>query len=65
MTESQRVEPLLVSVEKAAVVLGIGRSATFDLIRRNELMSVKIGARRLIPLRALEDLVSRLLTERV
>ena len=36
------------SVHEAAEVLGIGRTLAYDLIRRGQLRSVKIGARRVV-----------------
>jgi excisionase family DNA binding protein len=35
-------------VAEAADVLGVGRTLAYDLIRRGELRSVKIGARRVV-----------------
>jgi excisionase family DNA binding protein len=58
------VEPLLYPVEEAAQLLGIGRSALFELIGRSELESVKIGRRRLIPRAAIDSYVERLRAER-
>ena len=53
----------LVSVEAAAGALGIGRTQIFTLLRSGALDSVKIGARRLIPADALDELVARLRAE--
>ncbi len=43
------VEPLVFSVEEAAAALGIGRSLAFELVRRGELPTVRLGRRRVIP----------------
>jgi excisionase family DNA binding protein len=40
--------PLLVPVEEAARLLGIGRTATYGLIRSGRINSVKLGRRRLV-----------------
>ena len=51
---------LLVSVEKAAILLGIGRSQIFNLLAQGAISSVKIGRRRLVVKRDLEEFVVRL-----
>ncbi len=52
--------PLLLSVEEGAAQLRIGRSRMFDLIRRGEVLSVKVGGSRRIPYDSLKAYVSRL-----
>lgn len=42
-------EPLVYSVTEAASALGIGRSLAFELVRRGELPTVRLGRRRVIP----------------
>lgn len=42
-------EPLVYSVAEAAAALGIGRSLAFELVRRGELPTVRLGRRRVIP----------------
>ena len=49
------VEPLVYSVEEAAAALGIGRSLAFELVRRGELPTVRLGRRRVIPRQLLAD----------
>jgi excisionase family DNA binding protein len=51
---------LLISVEKAALMLGIGRTQIFSLITQGAISSVKIGRRRLVVKRDLDDFVGRL-----
>ena len=41
-------EPILVSIDKAAEVLSIGRSTTYELIAQRRLLTVHIGRRRLV-----------------
>ena len=48
---------LLVSVEQAAAILGIGRTRFFDLIMSHAVTSVKIGRRRLIVRSSLSEFV--------
>ena len=47
----------VLSVADAARRLGISRSKFYELIGRNEIPSITIGTRRLIPLRALRNWV--------
>jgi excisionase family DNA binding protein len=51
---------LLVSVEQAASILGIGRTRTFELVMAQKITSVKIGRRRLVIRRSLEEFIQRL-----
>jgi excisionase family DNA binding protein len=55
--------PLLLSVEEGAAQLRIGRSRMFDLIRRGEVLSVKVGGSRRIPYDSLQAYVDRLTEE--
>ena len=57
------MERLLLSPEEAAEVLGVGRSRVYDLMRRRELASVRIGKSRRVPVAAVRAYVE-LLTER-
>lgn len=61
MTESEK---LLVSSEEAGVMLSIGRSGVWLLMQSGELESIKIGKRRLIPVAALHDYVTKKREER-
>jgi excisionase family DNA binding protein len=51
---------LLISVERAAFLLRIGRTQIFSLIAQGAISSVKIGRRRLVVKRDLDDFVGRL-----
>lgn len=54
------MEPLLLSAQEAAGLLGLGRTTVFELIRRGEIESVKIGKKtRRIPMAAVRDFVER------
>lgn len=55
--------PLLVGVPNAAHLLGIGLTFTWELVRRGELPSIKLGRRVLIPRTALEHLAGRYASE--
>ncbi len=51
---------LLVSVEQAASILGIGRTRAFEFVMGRTIASVKIGRRRLVVRRSLEEFIQRL-----
>lgn len=53
---------LLLSVREAARELGIGRDATYALVRGGRLRSVSVAGRRLIPRSELEDFCRREVT---
>jgi excisionase family DNA binding protein len=50
---------VLLTVEEAALALGLGRSYTYTLVRREHILSVKVGRKRRIPVFALEEFVAR------
>lgn len=52
-------QPLTVTVEKAAEMLGVGRTLVFAMVRGGELPSLKIGGRRLIPTKAVADYIAK------
>jgi len=52
-------ESLLLGVKDAARELGLGRDATYQLVRDGRLRSVAVGRKRLIPRVELDDFVSR------
>jgi excisionase family DNA binding protein len=49
---------LAYSVDEAAAALGVSRELVYDLIRRGELYSRKLGRRRVVPRAALEALLA-------
>ena len=61
MSETLQVgPPVTISVEDAALLLGIGRTVTYRLVLGGELRSVKIGRRRLVIRASVEEYVARL-----
>jgi len=50
---------LLISVREAANRLGIGRDATYGLVRDGKLPSIRVGRRVLVPARLLASWVDR------
>jgi excisionase family DNA binding protein len=57
------VMPLLLTVKQAADLLGMGRSTVYELIDAGELRSVKRGASRRIPLKAIHEYIDSLLAD--
>lgn len=57
------VTPLLYRVEEAAEALNISRTQVFDLIRTKQLVSVKIGRARRIPVAAVTEYVATVVAE--
>jgi excisionase family DNA binding protein len=56
-------KPILVSVADAAQLLSIGRTAVWELVRKQKIKSVKIGRTRRVPIAAIQDYIQRLLDE--
>ena len=54
---------VLYTVEETAQILTISRWKVFDLIRLRELRSVKIGGLRRVPHSAIDEYITRLLSE--
>jgi excisionase family DNA binding protein len=50
-------EPLALSVEDAARLLGISRTLAYESVARGELPSVRLGKRIVVPRRALDELL--------
>jgi excisionase family DNA binding protein len=49
---------LLISVPQAAEILGIGKSTCWELIAQGTIPTIKLGKRRLVVRRTLENLVN-------
>ncbi|HEU5328648.1 MAG TPA: excisionase family DNA-binding protein [Thermomicrobiales bacterium] len=62
-TQLQPEPPVLVTVEEAARRLSIGRTATYMLVLKGELQSVKIGRTRRVVVASIDDYVSKLLQQ--
>jgi excisionase family DNA binding protein len=50
-------------VDEAAAALSMGRTFVYDLLTRGEIVSIKIGRRRRIPVSALQAFVTRRVLE--
>jgi excisionase family DNA binding protein len=55
---AQNHQQLVASVGDAAKMLGLSRATIYRLIALKKLKTVKVGARRLVPLGAIEALLS-------
>ena len=51
--------PLLLSVEQAARLLGLGRSKAYELVLTRKLASIRVGRRRLVPRTCVDEFVAR------
>jgi len=54
------MDKLLISVEEAAELLGVGRSTVYDLMRTRALPSVRIGRCRRVPVDGLRTYIAEL-----
>lgn len=57
LVERPATQPVSVSVDEACRLLGVGRSTMFGLLDSGEIRSVKVGVRRLVPRRAIDEFV--------
>lgn len=53
------IEPFAVSIEDAAAMLAIHRTKMFALLSRGKIESIRIGSRRVIPLKGLREFMDR------
>jgi excisionase family DNA binding protein len=54
------IPPVLYRVDEAAEALRVSRSVVYELIRSDQLRTVKVGRRRLVPVEALAEYVGSL-----
>ncbi len=48
---------LTLSVPRAGQILGLGRAASYEAAKRGEIPVIAIGRRKLVPVRALEEML--------
>jgi excisionase family DNA binding protein len=54
---------LTLTVEEAGQMLGVSRSYAYELVRQGELPCMRLGRRIVIPVRALDALIDRVVAE--
>jgi excisionase family DNA binding protein len=54
----QNTERRVVTVNEAAAMLRISRGSAYEAVRRNEIPTIRIGRRLLVPLSALDRLLA-------
>jgi len=59
MNQSEQIPRTLISVNEAAHVIGVSRSYAYELVASGLLRSVRLGRRILIPISAIDDLVTQ------
>ena len=56
--ENTHPERRVVTVNEAAAMLRISRGSAYEAVRRNEIPTIRIGRRLLVPLAALERMLA-------
>ena len=54
-----RQQPIVLTVPEAAQLLRIGKNRTYELVASGEIRCVKVGRKRLVPVRELLDWLER------
>lgn len=57
-TEDEMLEKHTYTVDETAALLGIGRNAAYEAIKRGELPALRIGRRIVVPRAALDQLLN-------
>jgi excisionase family DNA binding protein len=55
MNDSDDIQPLTLTVEQAAKLLGIGRSTAYELIHTGDIPSLRLGRRIVVPMARLAE----------
>lgn len=50
--------PRTITVERAGQLLGISRGLAYDLVRRGEIPSIRLGRRVVVPVTAIDDIIN-------
>lgn len=61
--EGSSITPRTVGVEGVAEALGIGVTLARELVAKNEIRSIRIGSRRLIPLSEIDRYIEQRMAE--
>jgi excisionase family DNA binding protein len=59
------IEPRSIGINDFCAAIGISRSCAYGLINRNEIQTIHIGRRRLIPMTEVDRLISDAVTKAV
>lgn len=49
----------LCSVSDAAIMLGVGRTKIYDMLAKGQILSMRIGSRRLVKVDSIKSLIER------
>ena len=49
----------LCSVSDAAIMLGVGRTKIYDMLAKGQILSMRIGSRRLVKVESIKALIER------
>jgi excisionase family DNA binding protein len=55
--DTDDIQPLTVTVEQAAKLLGIGRSTAYELVHTGDIPSLRLGRRLVVPIAAFHDFI--------
>ena len=58
-------QPVLITVDQVALMLSIGRTAAWELVRKGKIKSIKIGRTRRVPVTFIQKYIEQLLDEEV
>jgi excisionase family DNA binding protein len=56
--DNNDIQPLTVTVEQAAKLLGIGRSTAYELVHTGDIPSLRLGRRIVVPTSGLTELLT-------
>jgi excisionase family DNA binding protein len=59
VSQVEQIPRALISVNEAARVIGVSRSFAYELVASGHLTSVRLGRRVLVPVSAIDDLITR------
>lgn len=59
MSQPQPITPFALGIDDAAIAIGVARSALYAIVSRGEIESFKLGRRRLILVKNLDDYINK------
>ena len=63
MNRGSEIEPLALNVASACEALGVGPATLTRLVREGDLVSFRVGRKRLVEVRSIRDFVARRIVE--